>query len=512
MKPRWKILIALGAFLILLAVSLTVTMHVQPENELEAYKKTLRDKGEKLELSEVIPPPVAPESNSVNAVQDAFRMFGSGAENIPYAMQMVAPGKALIGWRQPDVRGFDFTNSWEEFAVGVEADRPAIELLHEVLERPKLDFQLDYKKGATLLLPHLAPLKRSTQKLDAAAVYELHNGDSGAAATNILTILALVHDNADEGLLITHLVRIAMAAIAINPTWELLQATNVTDAQLAAVQKGWEQMDFLSDAENSFTMERAWMPAEIQKSRASHEGFQEMFVGSSFGSSSSGGSSWADVLADYTKGPRLATAEMLWRSSWSYSAELHSLKTGQVILETLRTMQTNQSQFYKADYDAMVTHLTSLGSTNFNYAIYALLQFPNWHEFFGDMALSTAVRKTLQIETERRVVITAIALKRFQLKHGKWPDALNELVPEFLPSVPIDPYDGKPLKYHPNTDGTFLLYSIGEDGVDDGGDATSAKPSLSGTPNWYWQRGRDLVWPQPASSAEVQNFYEHPPK
>ena len=54
MKLRWKILIGVGILIILMAASLSVTMHVQPEGELEAYKKSLRDKGEKLELSEVI--------------------------------------------------------------------------------------------------------------------------------------------------------------------------------------------------------------------------------------------------------------------------------------------------------------------------------------------------------------------------------------------------------------------------------------------------------------------------
>jgi hypothetical protein len=36
-------------------------------------------------------------------------------------------------------------------------------------------------------------------------------------------------------------------------------------------------------------------------------------------------------------------------------------------------------------------------------------------------------------------------------------------------------------------------------------------PVLAG--NFYqWQPARDLVWPQPATPAEVQNYYDHPPK
>ncbi len=511
-------MIAVGIFLVLMAASLTVTMHVQPQYEVEAYKKFLRAKGEKLDLNEVLPPSVPPESNSVDAVEDAFRLFGSGPAKIPDAMRMVAPGKALIGWNQPDVRGYasgDFTNTWDEFAREIEVNRPAIELLRQVLDRPELDFQLDYKRGFAIWMPHLISLKRSAQKLDATAIYDLHNGECGAAATNILTLLAIVHKSAPDGLLISHLVRIAMTSIAVTPTWEFLQAANDTDAQLAAVQKGWEQTGFLSDAENAFVMERARASAEIQKSRDSHEGFIGMF---NMGTSPSGSSStpgdwnWPEMLDNFTRGSRFAVGEVLWRSSWNYSDELGMLKSDQVILETLRTMRTNNSQFYKLDYDLMVSRLSSLGLTNASKAIFRVLNIPDWGAFFGDeTSLGNAVAKTLQIETARRVVVAAIALKRFQLKHGKWPETLGELIPEFLPSVPIDPYDGKPLKYHPNSDGTFLLYSVGEDGKDDGGDPTNAASSGS---SLYWQlpTARDWVWPQPASPAEVQSFYEHPPK
>ncbi|HZI31070.1 MAG TPA: hypothetical protein VFF11_01945, partial [Candidatus Binatia bacterium] len=189
MKARWKILIAVGIFSALLAASMMISGHFQPENAVDRYKQSLRDQGEKLQISELIPPPVPAESNSVDAVRDAFQMLVPGDDNIPDAMQMVAPGRAMVGWAQPDARGYDFTNSWEGFAAGIVADQPMIDLLHQVLERPVLNFQLDYGKGIALLLPDLAPMKRSAQKLDAAAICELHFGDAGAAASNILTML-----------------------------------------------------------------------------------------------------------------------------------------------------------------------------------------------------------------------------------------------------------------------------------------------------------------------------------
>ncbi len=516
MKARWKLLIGMGIFFMLLAASLMVTTHFQPENEVEAYKKILRDRGEKLEIGEVLPPPVAPESNSVNAVEAAFRMLGSGSEKIPDAMKMVAPGKALIGWMQPEACGYDFTNSWDDFAAEMAPVHPAIELLHQVLARPKLDFQLDYTKGATLPLPHLMALKRAAQILDAAVICDLHNGDAGAATTNILTLLGLVQRNESEGVLISHLVRIAMTAIAVAPTWELLQSTNVTDTQLAAVQTSWEQMNYFKDAEISFTMERVWMMETIEKSRASQEGFEQTFglaASMSSGGGSSTGSSWTWPLdwETITERPRYAVAEVMWRSAWSYSDELRTLQMEQIILETLRTMQTNQSQFYMANYNAMTVRASSLGFTNAGMDFFQALKIPDFREMFGDWGLSRAVQKTIRIETMRRVVISAVALKRYQLKHGKFPETLGELAPEFVLSVPIDPYDGKQLRYHPNAAGTYLLYSVGDDGKDDGGDPTIP---TGGSSSLYWQndRARDWVWPQPATPEEVRFFYEHPPK
>ena len=53
MKARWKILIAVTVFLAVFTGIWLVTMRLQPESEVEAYKKSLRAKGEKLEISEV---------------------------------------------------------------------------------------------------------------------------------------------------------------------------------------------------------------------------------------------------------------------------------------------------------------------------------------------------------------------------------------------------------------------------------------------------------------------------
>ena len=48
------------------------------------------------------------------------------------------------------------------------------------------------------------------------------------------------------------------------------------------------------------------------------------------------------------------------------------------------------------------------------------------------------------------------------------PKSLDELVPDLLPEIPTDPFDGKPLRYRATTDG-FVVYSVYQDKRDDGG-------------------------------------------
>ena len=68
----------------------------------------------------------------------------------------------------------------------------------------------------------------------------------------------------------------------------------------------------------------------------------------------------------------------------------------------------------------------------------------------------------------QNTTLTALALNLFKVENGRWPDHLDELVPKYLKSIPLDPNDGQPLRYKLTATGP-LLYSIGPDHHDDGG-------------------------------------------
>jgi hypothetical protein len=82
----------------------------------------------------------------------------------------------------------------------------------------------------------------------------------------------------------------------------------------------------------------------------------------------------------------------------------------------------------------------------------------------------------------------ACALERYRLAHGQYPDSLEALVPEFIEQVPHDIVNGDPMKYRRTEKEGFLLYSIGWNETDEGGDTISKPARLEDLKqgDWVW--------------------------
>jgi hypothetical protein len=67
-----------------------------------------------------------------------------------------------------------------------------------------------------------------------------------------------------------------------------------------------------------------------------------------------------------------------------------------------------------------------------------------------------------------RLAQVALGLEAFRAANQKYPEALTELAPKFIPAVPADPFDGMPLRYRKTPTG-YTLHSIGPNAKDDAG-------------------------------------------
>jgi len=82
---------------------------------------------------------------------------------------------------------------------------------------------------------------------------------------------------------------------------------------------------------------------------------------------------------------------------------------------------------------------------------------------------------------------TAAACARYYIRHSRYPAQLSDLVPAFLASVPLDPIDGKPLRYRLNPDGSAAVYSVFTDLDDDGGLTDQDDAEVIEDGDYAWQ-------------------------
>jgi len=81
-------------------------------------------------------------------------------------------------------------------------------------------------------------------------------------------------------------------------------------------------------------------------------------------------------------------------------------------------------------------------------------------------SLESAWVKPFEQEAAFRAALLTLALNAYQRDHGSFPDALETLVPQYLPKVPLDPFDDQPFRYVKEK---AIVYSIGKDLTDSGG-------------------------------------------
>jgi len=167
--------------------------------------------------------------------------------------------------------------------------------------------------------------------------------------------------------------------------------------------------------------------------------------------------------APWCKGPEWAFASSPYR--------LHPNRTKGLFAQTLRAYTAAARKPYweaKPDLEDLACRLESHRDQTLGHW-WGLLRPNAVGEFlFCEFApsLSNSFHVKANNEVQCSVTRLLLLLRAYQDERGRLPDTLDALVPAYLDAVPVDPFDGKPMRYDPQK---RILYSVGEDGVDGGG-------------------------------------------
>jgi hypothetical protein len=473
------------------------------------FKYEWEAKGEHFDFASVVPPPV-PDDQNFALTPIVFTSYGSiltrDGKHIPYEQQdvhFVERVKMTIvhddannptnsaGNREKG----RFTNlkAWQdyyrdsaaktnEFPVPPQPQSPAadvllalskydsaIEELRQASQLPYSRFPLNYDTEcpAAILLPHLSALKRCSQALQLRSIAELQNSQPEKALDDVKLALQLTDKIHTEPFLISHLVRIAMLQIMLQPIWEGLAEHRWSEEQLVALDAELAKLDFLTDYGFAMRGERGLNSGIIEYLRQQHNHLRAVANLSSDGNGNESSINFEAIALAF--GP----------SGWYDQSKLRIGRFFErwylrVADEQKRTFSPTAVQSADAALQAEIKHWNPC-------RLLEGMLLP---------ALGNWSKKCAYAQASVDMARTAMALERYRLAHAEFPESLDVLAPQFIAKVPHDVIGGQPLKYRREANDQFVLYSVGWNETDDGGVVgfrpKSQSPDIS-QGDWVWR-------------------------
>jgi len=345
-----------------------------------------------------------------------------------------------------DARPTELAVSRKEAAVAVLANleecRNVLEELQESSKRGYSRFNIRYndENPPAILLPHLATLKHICQILQLRATAELALGKTDEALSDVMLMLKLADASRDEPIIISQLVRLTMLYMALEPIsggfgqW--------SEPQLKTLEERLQRFDFCSDVKQALEGERVLFGVgTIELLRREPDKFDAIVEDGKFP-----GAIWSAVPNGW-----FDLEKVNYRRFFD-KLVVPSIDVSNRLISPSACRQLEQRMTADAGKSGVRVF--------FEHKAFCSLLVPQ--------GLGMA-RKTAFAQTAADTAGIACAVERYKLAKGKLPEALEELVPQFMEKLPHDIIDGRALKYRRTEGGHYAIYSVGWNEKDDGG-------------------------------------------
>ena len=316
---------------------------------------------------------------------------------------------------------------------------PQLHLVEQAARLPDCDFRRNWSLGPALLLPEYAPMRDTARLLAAQAMLQSEAGHPEAALRTIQVGAHMAQNVAKEPTVIALLVRLAIEAIMDHPFRQIINRyADRPDILRLAVQTE-QEFGPTPDVRNALRGELVMCRTMAGMLRTDEDL----------------SSITAKLRIPITGSPRSVIAD---------AYEAHSLSFWRRVFAAGKRTQGDPMATYvafKAVDDAEEAMETDKdGKKKPTY---------EWSDLLSPF-FAGAAEKAVHNEAQRRLRRTLVALLAYRHREGHFPATLALL----SPAAPSDPYISRPLHFR-RADRGFLLYSVGPNLTDDGGNAKPAK-------------------------------------
>jgi hypothetical protein len=328
-------------------------------------------------------------------------------------------------------------------------NQKALALLHQAAGRAQCRYPVDLTPGFTTRLPHLVNVKVSAQLLQQEAAANAAKGRADLAQQSVLAGLSLTRSLEQEPVLISQLMRIAATDLTVTGLELTLNRKALSEEQAAALATAFQAAEDNADAAlvRGLAGERCCAMAMFASPTRWHEVFS--------------------LMAEDSGAPPLAQAPEVDKFMESYSASPALQEDLDFYLKNMQSLFAMAKTPTPAGLEAAKAWSASIKAKGPFDHVYSRILLP---------ALELALERSAIAVAELRTAQGALAIERYRLAHNNaLPDTLNQLVPQYLKSVPQDPFDGRPLRFKKHPSRGYTVYSIGRDRQDNGGRHKMAK-------------------------------------
>ncbi len=326
--------------------------------------------------------------------------------------------------------------------------------VREASKRPRSVFDLHFDESMDAMLPQLSVMKNLTVLARMSAVAHLAKGELPQAFEDVKLAFRIADSLREQPILVSQLVRVACLAIAVDAAWEGLSKQAWSDAQLRELQDLAASFDLLKDYGSTIRGERAFSNQ-----------FMEQLIRGRLGAAAFMGDTGRHLLKIGPEG-------------WLYQNQILINRTHQDY--SLPVIDAAAQRAYPQRGRELDDFILNMRTTP--YTALARMLFPAFSKTAAKMTRSHTTLRFLQI---------ACALERYRLANSEIPADLAALSPQFIPALPNDPIDAKPIRYRKETKQSYTLYSIGWDEKDDNGQPVGfkTKPPIAEREDgdWIWK-------------------------
>ncbi len=344
----------------------------------------------------------------------------------------------------------------------------ALEELREASRLPHARFPLAYAANnpAEMVFPHYESLKATASVLRLRTIAELNDEQPGSALADVQLMLFLADSIRGEPLAWSLRTRLQIVDSAIQPVWEGLARRQWSDGQLLALERALGRFDVLREYRVVLRSDLAWRLKSIEYLRVERMA-----------------NSVDCMCGDPMFWPTLAYR--LAPSGWFYLNMVALARCYQAALPTHAewsqgVLPPDISRRFEATMIQVRSEHRSVDNPFVGFSLPSLEREAN-----------TCARTQTSVDLAR----VACALERFRQANGDFPESLNALAPMWLSKIPHDVVNGQPLCYRRTESGSFLLYSVGWNEADDGGEPAPSSYFPFGiskpTGDWVWRYPAD---------------------